>query len=321
MALAVLLSACAGRGPIGASPAAQIGDRVVSVTELDRYHESAREALELLERREPDQVMAGTADRLFGEHTPRGVPAEGIRSLLTELVRLEILRSVADDLDVTVGDADFEAFRDQFDPADLAELPETYTDVIIEIEALSEALGTVTEIDDDAMRTVFEDQKAGYTQVCLSILAVDDERAADDAVSRLRSGDPFEAVHTDLNSLPDPEGLAGEIPCRAAADLEPELGPSVHDVEAGDVLEPIRADEDLWIVALVRDVDVPTLDDLAPQLADTAPARYVDLRIRAAIDRVHINPRYGVWNPASGTVDPIPSDAGGDDLTDILLDG
>src|SRR5699024_11343100 len=109
-------------------------------------------------------------DQFFVGTTLKGVPAEGVRTTLQDLIGLEAMRQLADDLDVEVTDADRDAIRAQVPPETLENLPEAYIDVQIEVSALQQVLSSVTEVDEDTIRAVYEDQKGGFTQVCLQMI-------------------------------------------------------------------------------------------------------------------------------------------------------
>lgn len=300
--LALVLTACSGRGPIGASPAAQVGDRVVSIADLERHHAATREAIEIAEQDGSGQVAPGTAEQFFLGSTPKAVPADGMRSVLNELVQLEALRELADDLDVTVTDADRDAIRSQIPPEVMGDMPEDYLQVRIDLEALRAGIGEVTDVSEDDLQAIYEDQKADYTQVCIAILGVDDEDDIATAERRLRTGEDFEAVAADLDSLADAEQIDNPI-CQATRDLEATFGPAIYEVAEGDVLDAVRADESVWLIAQVAEVDTPEFDDIEQFLRPNAVELNLDRMFRRVTDSVYVNPRFGVWNPETLTVD------------------
>lgn len=312
---AVVLTACSGRGPIGAAPAAQVGDRVVSMSDLDRYRDATHDAVLAAEADGSGQVMPGAAERFFVGTTPKGVPAEGVRTTLQDLIRLEAMKQVADELDVRVTDADRDLVRAEIPPEMLQTLPARYIDVQIEIAALQQAIGSMAEVDEDTVHQVFEDQKGGFTQVCLQMVGVSDEPSADEAARRLAAGEDFATVFEDLNTLPDAVDDAGVLPCQAAADLEPTFGPAIYEAEVDEVLETVRADEETWLVVQVRELDVPEFEDIEDYIRQNAAQMHVEARFEAVLRSVRVNPRLGVWNPETASVDPVaaPAPAGGPD--------
>lgn len=302
--ISLLLAACGGRGPVGASPAAQIGDRFVSVDELNRHREATAEAIRAAEKDGSGRIPAGTADQLFTGESSSTVPLEGVATALNDLVRREALAEVADIVGAEVTDADRDEIRAGLAPEVSEGLPADYIDVQVEIAALQKVIGEVTEVDEDDVRAIYEDQRGGYTQVCISMVAVDAEDRAEEARRRLESGEEFASVFEDLNTLEEAAETSGEIPCRAAADLEPSFGPSIYDVTEGEALDPVRADESLWLVPLVTAVDQPTFEDIEAEIRPNAVQLNIDRHLRSVLDSVRINPRFGTWNTETGTIDP-----------------
>src|SRR5699024_6072366 len=249
---------------------------VVSISDLDRYRDATRDAVQTLEDGGSGQVMPGAADQFFGEHTPRGVPSEGVRTVLTELIHLEIMKNVADDLDVEIDDGDRDMVRAQIPPEVLEGLPDDYLDVQLELGAYQQALSEGVDVDEAVLRDLYEQQKGDYTQVCLQVVGLPDEATAHAAAERYRAGEPFEALFEELNVLEEFEEEGGALPCSAAADLEPSFGPAIYEVATGDTLEPLQADEERWMLAVVDEVDEPGFDDLQGELRPEAARIRVD---------------------------------------------
>ncbi|MCB1250836.1 MAG: peptidylprolyl isomerase [Acidimicrobiales bacterium] len=130
----------------------------------------------------------------------------------------------------------------------------------------------------------------------------------DAAASRLAAGEDFGAVARDVSQdeISAPDG--GDLGCSPRGSLLAELDAFAWSAEPGVVSEPIRTDVG-WHLVRVRERREPTLEEAGPTLIELAMQRertaFLDWLVGAAAGaEIAVDPTYGEWDPANGSVVP-----------------
>ena len=135
----------------------------------------------------------------------------------------------------------------------------------------------------------------------------------DGAVARLDAGEDFATVAREVSgdegSAPD----GGDLGCSPRGTLLPELDEVAWTAEPGTVSEPVRTRVG-WHVVRPRERREPTLEEAAPTLIQIALQRerstFLEWLAGATADAaIAVDPAYGEWDPALGSVVP-PGRAG-----------
>ncbi|MCZ2836446.1 peptidylprolyl isomerase [Modestobacter sp. VKM Ac-2985] len=311
--LAVLLVGAAGVGSLAGcrtdpDVAAYVGEEQVTVAELD----------EAVDARLADPAIAAYA---------AGNEVGYTRQVLSLQVGAELHEEVAQRWDVEVPDADVrERITELLGGADpevvFAQVAQqqgvTEVDVVQNVrqqmirERAAVAAG-LAELSEAALRERYEEVRAGLAQVELGLVTVPDQATADAVLAQL-TADPagypaLAAQYAGPNTLP-------QIEPRAPADLPEVLAGPIADTPAGQGFTLPLPEAGGVVVGFVRDVAVPTFEELRPQLAQVAAAEAgIELvtELREDLDLV-VNPRFGVLEegqvvPADGGVVQLLEDA------------
>lgn len=293
-----------GEGPVGASPAARVGDRVISADDLEQHRKLLHELYQAMEKDPSSGIPAGAVADLFVGRTERAVPMGGVGEALTQLVTVEAYRQVADAFGIEVTAEDRDQARSQVEQSAVAaSAPTAYVDFLVGHLSRQVALQRV-EVPEADVRAAYDEQKADYTQVCVQIVGVDDAAAAGAVTDRLEGGEPFDAVFADANTNEEVASINGEYPCGARADLAARFGDAVYEAEAGDVLPAVQAGESFWVVPQVRQVAEPRYEDIEAELRRQLNQPIVAERLAAVFDTTRVNPRFGTWDDEQWAVVP-----------------
>ncbi len=293
--LAVLLVGAAGVGSLAGcrtdpDVAAYVGDEQVTVAELD----------EAVDTRLADPDIAAYA---------AGDEVGFTRQVLSLRVGEELHDEVARRWGVEVSDADVRtrivellggadpevvfAQVAQQQGASEADVVENVRQQLVRQRA-AVAAGLV-EPSEAALRERYEQVAPGLAQVGLGLVTVPDQATADAVLSQL-TADPagypaVAAQYAGPNTLP-------QIEPRAPADLPAVLAEPIAATPPGQGFTLALPEAGGVVVGFVRDVAVPTFEQLRPQLADQAAAEAAEAgaalvaRVRDDLDLV-VNPRFG----------------------------
>lgn len=155
----------------------------------------------------------------------------------------------------------------------------------------------------------YDENPTAYGVLCLRLLLVADEDAANDAVDALRSG-----AAEDVDAAFDVAGGRADVQCLSLTDmgeLAPTVLASVSDAGSGQVLGPLSAGSGFQVIEVPSFDEVSTtlqeyLDDPPPSAAG-APTSTAQLLFDGRLfdADVTVNPRYGRWDRLTATVVPL----------------
>lgn len=280
--------------------------------------------------------------QLTVDPTTGTVSADGARTTLTILIQNEVGASVLAGLGVepmSDGDRDvqFQAIVAQ-QPA-LDELDDDAKNVITSYVAQSSQMNDLTVPAVDQLRDRYEAAPASVGVVCARLFTATDEQAAVDAADALGGGASFDAVEAEyaaptpstepvetiapVSTEPDNGDAAGTDPASGSEPADPadyncaplnsfrslgaEVVAPVLDAAPGEpvVLETASG----WYVLQYGSFDdisgqLQGVYDNPPATATGSPGSAGQLLFEGSLAtaEVSVNPRYGRWDPLSGTV-------------------
>ncbi len=166
----------------------------------------------------------------------------------------------------------------------------------------------VTEAQDPSLTSaVYADGLFASGSICLEVIAVDSQAAADEAVAALEEGTTFADAFAAANTDPSLAETGGRIGCLPLTELDVSganpLVESITDLDADDpyaiaVLPGDATNPDLFVVSRF----IP-YDELGPD--ETAVVVGAELSADALGLDIYIDPRLGTYDNVSGTVIPL----------------
>ena len=319
--MVAVAAGCSGTGPVGRSPAATVNgtdisaDRVQGLLDAQaRYLESQRESAEGDTTR-----IDATLDELLGV-SPDTFSSTGAADALSAWIEYEIVKGALDRHGEAVTDEDRQQARasleQQVGGAEaLKEVDAELIEYSIDSSAAYAALGRVaaaersTAGDQEAeLEAMYEELRAA-TPLCLAMILVDDEDAADAALERIRGGESFEAVATDVSTDEQSKANGGYLGCADAERAAQTFGGDYDDVAEGDLVGPLPQDQGGVVILQVRSVDGQSFEEARPQLERQLEETQGDpvgpyLAELVADADITVDPRYGTWNAVEGRVQP-----------------
>jgi parvulin-like peptidyl-prolyl isomerase len=330
-------AAACGSGPIGEDSAATVDGAEISAQRVRdmaqgqlAYFDAALDAGAV-----PEAEM-GAFDEQRGLYAGSGedtLGTAGAAQALSSLIEFQVLEGLLDDRGGEVTNADIEQGRTQLlESLEAQEITVTEDfDALIDaevrrqavVQGLSELITAPPDERTAQLEEAFELAVDDFTQRCVQVIVVDDEAAAQDAVDRIEFGEDVAEVAADVSTDPSGEEQGGDIGCQATADLAAVFGEAVYGTEAGDLIDPVGA-EFGWVLGQVNDVQVPTFEEVRPQLEQTVPDAGQE-QLQAAVEEalagaeVSVAERYGTWDSDQRTVVP-PVDPAAPSTTEASSD-
>lgn len=326
--LVVALATACGSGPIGAASAATVDGTAIAPDDVRElidaqvaYFEAAREAGLV-----PDEQLDMFEEQLatYRSEGRDAMPTAGAAEALTSLIELEVLEGLLAERDGDVDDAEVDTLRsqlvDELEQQGITEIDDI--DALIDAESRRQAvLAALTELiadpdeREEQLAELFEAAVGDFTQLCSLVLVTDDEDSARAGLDRIEAGEDFAAVAAEVSTDEGVAEAGGDIGCQAAADIAGLIGDVAFDAEPGDRIGPLEVTLDptgettSWLVLEVTEVDVPTLEDIRPQLEAQLPEPGQEA-LREAVGEafaeadVSVQSRYGTWDGELGRVEP-----------------
>lgn len=320
-----LVAGCAGPP---ADAAATVNGTVIPESELERTVRAQMES-----ERSP---VAG----LEGEERVAQL-AELQRQVLTQLIRVELLRSVAEDrgVEVTPQDVqdrweqeitfqgDEQALLDLIESIGLTE-EEAREQLGVQVlqDKLRESVAEDVEVPDEEVRALFEQRAGDFERADVSHILVEDEAEANAIIDLLEQGQSFEELAT-ARSLDEGSAAAGgNLGAQPRGAYVGPFDEAVWGAEEGEIVGPvetqfgyhvIRVNE--FVTRTFEDVEESLRDELADQQVEQAFTELVTELFTGA--DVTVDGRFGRWDPETGQVvladriapriDPLPTGPAG----------
>lgn len=306
LAACALLAGCAGPA---AEAAATVNGTVIPEAELERTVRVQMES-----ERSP---VAG----LEGEQRVDQL-GELQRQILTQLIRVELLRSVAEERGVEVTPEDIQDRWEQeitFQGDEQALLDLIASIGLTEEEAreqlgiqvlqdkLRESVAEDVEVPDEEVRALFDQRAGDFERADVSHILVEDEAEAQAIIDLLEQGQSFEELATARSLDEGSAALGGNLGVQPRGAYVAPFDEAVWEAEVGEIIGPvetqfgyhvIRVNE--FVTRTFEDVEESLRDELAGQKAEQAFNELITGLFTGA--EVTVDSRFGRWDPATGQV-------------------
>lgn len=304
--VALVAAACAGpANTADPSTAALVDGTEIPLTAVETLFLSA-------------QANPQMAQQLQGDGARR-VQAQ----ILSDLVRARLLEQAAgEELGITVDEADVDAKR-----AEVVEQlggQEAFDEIVAQNrlspqdldaqlrslayqELVAERLTRDLRVPREEIRQVYEREYAGSSPRVRHIL-VETEEQARDALRRVRAGEDFAAVASEVSGDPGSAQRGGDLGAIRRGATVPEFEEAVFGARPGEVVGPVRTQFGFHVIEVLEPPPLQAVeDDIRAELLEQRQVEVLRewLAERARQARVRVNPRFGVWNPEAGRIDPV----------------
>jgi parvulin-like peptidyl-prolyl isomerase len=304
--LAVLLLSGCGSGSVRPGAAALVGEQRITVDTLQ----------EVVER--------GLADPQAEESLGQDRSAFQ-RQVLSRLVNREVLQAAAEREGVTVDDGDVDAqladFADQAGGEEALEaqaaqngiapqdLQPFLRDVVLE-QALGDELTKDEEVPQEQLQGLYQQNIAQYDRVRSRHILVEDEAQARSLLAQVRE-DPsrFADLAAEFSIDTSNKDQGGDLGSQGKGQFVPEFEALLFSAEPGtyDVVQTQFG----WHVVNVLERETTSLQEATPELRRAAlqeqRARATGelLRDVAGDLGITVNPRFGRWDPETGSIEAV----------------
>lgn len=302
---ALALSACSAGPP----PAAVVGDDRITDDQLEQDMAVFR-------------FLAGLNGRSCGQPTSGETEQSACaRFTLSTMIREDLVKGYAGGRGIKVDDAqvvetitevrstigsDLDA---QLQAQGLTE--DDLTQIVRRILLFDEveAALAATEVGDDEIRQLYDQQRQQFTQIHTKHILLETEAEAVRIASRAtRKNFAKLAKRFSIDTGSAPSG--GDLGTVAASTFDPVFVEGALAIDPGEIGPPVQTQFGWHVIQLVS-VDVLPLDQVRDQLAQTLRAQAFSewLSDQLAEVEITVNPKYGRFDPATGDVLPIRSTA------------
>ena len=247
-----------------------------------------------------------------GETTLLNGAADGdtVRGLLTSYIRARITDTVIAAGGESVTDADLSAVRDELDAQNVAGLPDTLRDLIVELNAAQAVLARVPAPSSDDVAARYANNPKSLGMLCLRHLVVKEESQARAALLELGdapSDEKFAQVAGKFSFEPGAAESGGALrgqtgECIAIneyqAGFDRDFVRGALAARTGVPTQPVKSSFG-WHVIFVRPFEA-VRESVTANLA-TSAGEYLLLGALADAD-ISVASRYGRWDPLAGSV-------------------
>jgi foldase protein PrsA len=309
--LAVLLLSGCGSGSVRPGAAALVGEERITVDTLQ----------EVVERGLADPQ----AEQTLGQDR-----SAFQRQVLSRLVNREVLQAAAEREGVTVSDGDVDkqlqdfaaqaggeealeaqAAQNGISPEDLQPF---LRDVVLE-QALGDALTEDEDVPQEQLEGLYQQNIAQYDRVKSRHILVEDEAQARDLLAQVKA-DPsaFADLAAEFSIDTSNKDQGGDLGFQGKGQFVPEFEALLFSAEPGtyDVVQTQFG----WHVVNVQEREQTSLEEATPELRraalqeQRAEATGTLLRDVASDLGVEVNPRFGRWDPETGSIEEVESPNG-----------
>ena len=248
----------------------------------------------------------------FGETTLLYGTADGdtVRGLLTSYIRARITDAVIAAGGESATDADLAAVREELDAQNVAGLPDTLRDLIVELNAAQAVLARVPVPSGDEVEARYANNPKSLGMLCLRHLVVKEESQARAALAELGdapSDERFAQVAGKFSFEPGAAESGGALrgqtgECIAIneyqAGFDRDFVRGALAARTGVPTQPVKSSFG-WHVIFVRPFEA-VRESVTASLA-TSAGEYLLLGALADAD-ISVASRYGRWDPLAGSV-------------------
>jgi parvulin-like peptidyl-prolyl isomerase len=258
-----------------------------------------------LEQTVQDFVAVGETTLLDG-----AVDGDTVRGLLTSYIRAKVTDAVIAAGGESVTDADLAAVRDELDAQNVAGLPDTLRDLIVELNAAQAVLARVPAPSEADIAARYTNNPKSLGMLCLRHLVVNDESQARAALLDLGdqpSDEKFAQVAGKYSFEPGAAESGGALRGQTGecisineyqAGFDRDFVRGALAARTGVPTQPVKSSFG-WHVIFVRPFD--TVRDSVTTSLTTSAGEYLLLGALADAD-ISVASRYGRWDPLAGSV-------------------
>lgn len=307
--LALVLAACSGGA--GSSVAATVGDAEITVAEVDAAYANRAEA-------------SGVASELAGDES--GAVEENLKAqVLTNLIRVEVLRQAAEDRNIEVSDEEIaeqrerlveeaggeEALQQVLDESNVSdeELQGNLRDQVIQNKITEQLTDDVT---DEEVRAAFEEDPQGQFGPKVEVRHILTENRADarEAIDRIESGEDFADVARDVSvdtTSAQNGGDLGQVPRGATV---PAFEKAAFNAETGELVGPVESQFGFHVLEVTDEVAAADFADvegeIRSQLESAAGGQAFNEYITEFVSglQIEVDEQYGAWDDTTVSVVP-----------------
>lgn len=180
---------------------------------------------------------------------------------------------------------------------------DAFTALLEEQQAVFEQWVELDGATDEEFRDAYERGPLHSEVVCTAHVLVDTRAEADDVVAELEAGAAFADLAAERSTDPGSAVDGGALPCETITNFRnqyvPEYVEAALDADVGVPTAPVESAFG-WHVILIRPYDEIADDPTARALYDDQGVRF---RRSARVADIHVDPRYGAFDPARGVIE------------------
>lgn len=163
--------------------------------------------------------------------------------------------------------------------------------------------------DDADLRALYEERKIGLTTIHTKHILVETKEQAQKIKGKV-TAENFDELAKEFSGDPGSADNGGDLGTTTADSFVPEFADAAVAAEPGEIVGPVRTDFGYHIIQLVSK-ETPSFEEARAVLVqgseESAAAFQTWLQKQLDAANVTVNPRYGTWDAAQGTVVAITS--------------
>jgi hypothetical protein len=231
--------------------------------------------------------------------TEHAYTSSGLASILSEKIADEIILGQAERYGLEPDPQLMDQIASQLSGLDV--LPEDRRQQYLETRALEQQLFQYVATNEwwnEDEAAVFDELVADGTlpaTACVHHILVDTEDEAQDLLDELDDGGDFEELAAEHSTDTASGQSGGDLGCNPAGSFVEPFEEAIQGAKAGDVVGPVQTDFGFHIIRVDSEYAAPTIESAGAN-------GWLEVLRRTA--KVHVDPRYGSWDPTSFSVIP-----------------
>lgn len=321
LALAALLLAACGTGPVGPRPAATVDGKEIGVDKVTSLLEAQKRYLESqldnpdVDRDQVAAALAGVGGA--GEGTFNMAEAS---TALQAWINYQITVSQVEAKGGEITDADRQSAQAELaaqigGEEAMADVDEELLEFSIDSAAATKAFQRLATISDEDRESRIQElfvSTAAERPLCLSIIVSETEEDSAAALARVEGGEDFATVAAETSADPQTAANGGFSGCASPERAAEAFGGDYSTAAQGDTVGPIAQETgsgEIFLLVRITSTTGPTMDQLRAELEQQVDAEVGNssaeelLQLRLSAD-VQVDPRFGTWNAETGAVTP-----------------
>jgi parvulin-like peptidyl-prolyl isomerase len=182
-------------------------------------------------------------------------------------------------------------------------------------QKLGDALVADVPVNRQDLKAAYQQNLDKYDVVHAAHILVDDKATADRVLAKARANpDQFAALAEKYSTDTGSKASGGDLGTQPQSQFVPEFGNPVFAADPGSFIE-VHTQFGWHVVHIISHTKTPlskVADELKATVLQNSHDRLLAQELNAEGKRigVHVNPRYGRWDPAQGTVVAVPASRG-----------